>query len=527
MKASHYLFLTIFAILSINWPTYAGSLKEFPINGTTANDTIEIYEYMLGSPNTLKVRINGSFKKYIWDDEDLNRILNGKGGNDKIIATEHANSNACLLIIKGGKGNDYIDMHKCEKHSAPYIILGGDGNDKIIGSPGNDRIFGQAGKDDLRGAGGNDLIFGNLGKDKIYGGGGNDLLDGGDGADYVKGDRGDDLLYGGDGPDDLRGSEGNDVLLGQAGVDHLYGEEGQDELLGGKGTTHLHDHSVHTEQEWKEAQQQAMTSLEDKYHIRLNQAQGRVWTLPELHWLDMALEKARKAMNKYKENHPQNRIKIYRAKASPDALIKRSTHDGQAYHEMAIYDVAWVGEKTVGEKCGNLNIPSPMIETVVHELGHVFWFTVMTQSERKAFKNISGWKGDGTYSNANIGFVRNYGKTSKYEDWATHFAAYFLDSTCMKNEAPEKYAFFRSYFETPSSKTNAITIGTPAGVSGTTKFTFELIPGGDRGVDEEWASTYGGGRKIQVRPTPPDSTQPATGPKETATAGKKPRQQRP
>ncbi|MFX4221633.1 MAG: Ig-like domain-containing protein [Thalassobaculum sp.] len=93
--------------------------------------------------------------------------------------------------------------------------IGGDADDLIGGTGGNDVIDGGGGNDTLRGFSGDDVISG------------------GDGADRVLGNRGDDTLYGGAGEDFVHGGKGDDVLIvnGTGDVyDDLHGGWGEDTL---------------------------------------------------------------------------------------------------------------------------------------------------------------------------------------------------------------------------------------------------------------------------------------------------------
>ncbi|HEX8468866.1 MAG TPA: cadherin domain-containing protein [Allosphingosinicella sp.] len=87
---------------------------------------------------------------------------------------------------------------------------GGNGNDIVTGTGGEDRLDGGNGNDVLNGLGGHDLLKGGNGNDSLYGGSGNDIL---------VGENGSDLLFGGDGRDVLAGGNGNDSLSGGAGAD--------------------------------------------------------------------------------------------------------------------------------------------------------------------------------------------------------------------------------------------------------------------------------------------------------------------
>ena len=87
-------------------------------------------------------------------------------------------------------------------------ITGTAGDDKLIGTPGNDVICGLGGNDNISGGGGDDVIYGDAGDDRVDGGAGADTLYGDDGADRVDGGDGDDVLAGGPGADRLSGGKG-------------------------------------------------------------------------------------------------------------------------------------------------------------------------------------------------------------------------------------------------------------------------------------------------------------------------------
>ncbi|MDQ3080069.1 MAG: VCBS domain-containing protein [Pseudomonadota bacterium] len=79
----------------------------------------------------------------------------------------------------------------------------------------NDLIIGTAGEDRLAGNNGNDRLFGLGGHDWIEGGRGDDQLDGGSGIDVLIGGKGDDRLTGGSGADTFGfgANDGNDFIL--------------------------------------------------------------------------------------------------------------------------------------------------------------------------------------------------------------------------------------------------------------------------------------------------------------------------
>jgi Ca2+-binding RTX toxin-like protein len=96
-------------------------------------------------------------------------------------------------------------------------VIGGDGNDIIIGSSGvtgsanlgaNNVLDGALGDDSINGGAGNDTLIGAAGNDTLIGAAGNDSLDGGVGND---------LLSDGSGLNTLSGGDGNDTYIVSTG----------------------------------------------------------------------------------------------------------------------------------------------------------------------------------------------------------------------------------------------------------------------------------------------------------------------
>ena len=85
------------------------------------------------------------------------------------------------------------------------IGTGGDGNDVVAGSGGNETLEGGLGNDLLLGGGGDDNLVGGDGNDTLMGGTGNDSLWGNDGADTF-------IYNAGDGKDLIVGFDDTDML---------------------------------------------------------------------------------------------------------------------------------------------------------------------------------------------------------------------------------------------------------------------------------------------------------------------------
>jgi Ca2+-binding RTX toxin-like protein len=179
-------------------------------------------------------------------------ILDGGAGDD-VLDASRATRSVTLIggagndILLGGRGNDLlIGGDGCDilrGGCGDDTLLGGAGMDLLEGGWGNDVLCGGEGSDLILGMNGNDVLSGDAGDDILLGGNGNDTLMGGDGNDILSGGNGNDSLAGGAGNDTLMGDDGNDVLKGDAGNDILVGGDGQDSLDGGPGDDILIDYS--------------------------------------------------------------------------------------------------------------------------------------------------------------------------------------------------------------------------------------------------------------------------------------------
>ena len=126
---------------------------------------------------------------------------------------------ACDATLRGGKGDDalinrYDTTYKEYLFSCPSRVVsmdGGDGRDRLRGSPADDRLVGGPGHDLLQGRYGDDLLRGGPGDDRLDGGERRDDLRGGSGDDDLRGRGGEDTLVGGGGRDRGDGAKGADV----------------------------------------------------------------------------------------------------------------------------------------------------------------------------------------------------------------------------------------------------------------------------------------------------------------------------
>ncbi len=237
----------------------------------------------------------------------FNDIVDGRGGNDVIFGE---NGNDFLLggsgndTLNGGNGSDNlsggigadfliggddagIDYARYDdanhgnltiRLDAPNLntgaaagdtytgiegIVGGVGNDTIVGNASANYLFGSGGNDNIYGLGGADYLNGGAGGDSLWGGAGADAHIGGDdtGIDYARYDdanwgnltirldapnlntgaaagdtyTGIEGLIGGLGNDIIIGNASNNYLLGGGGADYINGLAGNDYMSGGTG----------------------------------------------------------------------------------------------------------------------------------------------------------------------------------------------------------------------------------------------------------------------------------------------------
>ena len=127
--------------------------------------------------------------------------------------------NTLAVIMRGGGGNDLLDVSNLPGANRTVVLEGQDGDDtlaggaaatSIVGGIGNDSLVGNAGDDNLDGGAGNDTLRGGQGDDRLIGGDGDDLLDGGTRDDILRGDAGADTFIGGAGDDFLDGTTNAD-----------------------------------------------------------------------------------------------------------------------------------------------------------------------------------------------------------------------------------------------------------------------------------------------------------------------------
>ncbi|MGQ0826475.1 MAG: calcium-binding protein [Actinomycetota bacterium] len=156
----------------------------------------------------------------------------GGSGNDTLMGTQYDD------VIVAGAGND--------------TIYPGNGHDVMCAGDGNDYVFGYntsaevdwadlgVGDDRYDGGSGADVVYGGAGVDSLYGNGGVDLLHGGADTDVIFAGAGNDVVWGDDGWDHMRGGPGDDWMYGGGDNDQFYPEQGSNTVFGGPGGDFIH-----------------------------------------------------------------------------------------------------------------------------------------------------------------------------------------------------------------------------------------------------------------------------------------------
>ena len=182
-----------------------------------------------------------------------NVTLLGGDGNDTLIGgafTGAVDADGFNDSIDGGAGTDVARQSSAairQDFTTSSNVVTGAGNDLwrsieslhfiVSGKAATTLDASQfTGNVTLAGGSGNDRLIGGSRNNVLNGNAGNDVLTGGDGADTLNGGVGNDILVGNDGSDLLYGQAGNDTLRGSSGDDRMFGDEGRDILYGGSGS---------------------------------------------------------------------------------------------------------------------------------------------------------------------------------------------------------------------------------------------------------------------------------------------------
>jgi Ca2+-binding RTX toxin-like protein len=195
-----------------------------------------------------------------YEGESVENVIGG-GGNDTLDGGNLVGV-AFDNVLIGGEGQDTLNGTAGNDQ-----LVGGDQSDNLHGGPNEDRLQGQAGFDNLDGGSENDRLLGGDDDDGMSGGSGADFMSGGDGThDYVDytgvaapltvtvgdgaandGASGEhdnvqpdtEIVFGGSADDRLSLGYPDGELWGQGGNDQLFGGDNDDRLEGGDGDDRL------------------------------------------------------------------------------------------------------------------------------------------------------------------------------------------------------------------------------------------------------------------------------------------------
>lgn len=239
------------------------------LNGTSGNDTIEgtdDRDEIRGGEGNDALRGNGGDDR-IFGEEGDDRLEGGDGrdylsggtGNDVVrggtgddtliyvggndILDGQAGSNTLIIdFAQDAAGNVILDLNNRVLVSdlgnaqvyniTRLLVTTGDGDDTIIGS---DRIVGPVSNDVIDAGDGNNRIEGLGGSDRLTSGIGDDYIDGGDHNDTIDAGDGNNTVLGGDGSDRITTGIGNDVIDAGADNDTIVVGGGVDQIDGGEG----------------------------------------------------------------------------------------------------------------------------------------------------------------------------------------------------------------------------------------------------------------------------------------------------
>ncbi len=145
------------------------------------------------------------------------------------------------IVVHALAGNDHVHVggYFFGNTAKDAVIFGGDGNDHIVSSQGNDTIDGGAGSDFISSRGGNDVIVDLTGDNYVHAGDGDDVVTTGNGNDCIHGGSGDDQINAGDGHNWASGGSGNDIIIAGIGNDRLNGDLNNDLIVGGGGNDRI------------------------------------------------------------------------------------------------------------------------------------------------------------------------------------------------------------------------------------------------------------------------------------------------
>jgi Ca2+-binding RTX toxin-like protein len=389
-----------------NNDTLYGGSGEDELYGGNHNDTLY--------GETGKDRLEG---------EHGNDTLIGGSGNDVILGgigfdhlDEPVQGEVFLsdgsLKMTGATGVKYTDSLGAEIEK--FTLTGSSSDDLIDAS-----AFTNAGVT-IFGSAGNDTLIGTVNGDKLNGDQGDDVIFGGDGMDILQGGKNDDQLFGGAGFDWVLGGAGNDGLYAGVGSDFVMGDSGMDRFLVQEGDMLGDFGSEDVKIEFKNTTSKTtITDSDDNDHVY----DPASWTDEDVQVVDeaFAVLQQRQGNNILLRTSAGNEMQYVRLGETESKFAAWNSGDTQQFgNNIFEVDENWTHQ------------------AVYHEIGHN-WDT--ENPKWNTFTGLSGWTEEDKSDDASFtlsddekwfyensaDFAKDYGKTNPREDFATSFAAFFMD----------------------------------------------------------------------------------------------------
>ena len=427
------------------------------------------FDRLSGGEGDDRLRGSGDMNGYPYND-NMHDYLSGGPGFDQVVDevlgnAELTNTHLKLSSFSGGVveynminniesvrliGKDLDNTIDASQYSDGKVFVdGGEGDDTIIGSQGNDLLLGGQGNDSIRGEGGNDLITGAAGNDVLEGNAGHDILVGNQGDDLLRGDagndllvgsEGDDTLYGGAGTDNLSGNSGNDGLFGGGDSDTLSGDSGQDRFLTQEG-------DVMTDKSPEDAEIVFKDGKQDTFNVGGSNKlyTAKAWSDDDIERVDVVFSKVHSLLGN-------------------TTLLKTGKGDTQTFHRHGTTFQGFAGNDGIHLTDLQFNGGENWLRGyVLHEMGHS-WHNG-DDPDQEDFQALGGWTQTDPNDAANFtqvgswwfktnaNFVSAYAKTGWKEDFAESFSAYFMDQFGWAfynggggaNAAPDKMALIDNF----------------------------------------------------------------------------------
>ena len=215
----------------------------YTITGASGTDIID--HTIAGNAQLVEVFVLGSGNDSMIANRYAETISMG-AGNDTVQTGSWSTWLAGGDVVDGGDGNDWLDY---SYYNSPNTIIANLATGRVTAGGATavdtvsnfENVLGGTGNDTLVGDTNANILNGGLGNDSIIGGGGNDTIYGGIGLDSVTTGAGDDLVYltndttgTGEGWDGTWGSVRNSATVGE-GNNTVVGSNANDSIVAGSG----------------------------------------------------------------------------------------------------------------------------------------------------------------------------------------------------------------------------------------------------------------------------------------------------